>query len=72
LQKLDPVCKLKIPECLADTGDTGLAGFFINSEKFPKIPKRSSRDSKTYGESEFSKYDSIGELKIGRPVIGIG
>jgi len=36
LKKFYPVCKLKIPECLVDTGDTGLAGFSINSEKIPK------------------------------------
>ena len=53
-------------------GDTGLAGFSIISEKSPKIPKRSSCDFKTYGESRFAKYNSICEIKIVKQIIGIG
>jgi len=72
LKKFYPVCKLKIPECLADTGDTGLAGFSIKSEKSPKIPERRYYDSKIHGESGYSKFYSVCEIKIGRLVIGIG
>ena len=53
-------------------GDTGLAGFSINSEKSPKIPIHTSCDYKTHGESGFSKYNSVCELKIVELIIGIG